>query len=430
FQDYLYLNEFKEISILSKLVRLKLSAKVFHTIKLKEKSKYVNGKTERYYKVPALTKLDKLISSAEEGLDRELNAEILLSDIKSELESFNIFVSILYLKRLNFVGYQLFPIFESFSNLTVLKLYECTIPYSSFVNLVVSFPKLKSIELTSLLLIKLPKDRIDSEKTIFPPNLSCLNISIIQVTEPGCLFNLYRQLFNELEANDIHKYNFPIISMPSLKKLYINNDYDEDYDLEGFLHINPNLESLVVEKFYLDKSYKFKSLKSLSISKVYCIRNEVNFPDQEGIRELALYIEENANFNNVTKLCLSCPEVEKLHFSMQNINDYQLAFNCFLIPILAKLPKLKTLHLGINTYKSDALDITNFLHIENLAFYMTGPFILNIKFDNCDSLKSIEFNSNSFENAEYMKEFKYLFQKIINWKFKYLKRSIKGFKLL
>jgi hypothetical protein len=428
FQNYLDSNTLKEVSILSNLVRLKLSSKLFKCIKLKERYNYSTENTARYYRIAALNELDRIISSAPKGLHKESQAELLLNGIKLELENFKRFVLSLYLKKLNFVGYQLFPLFMCFSNLSTLNLYDCTIPYSLFVNLGVSFPKLETIELVSLLLVKLPADNACQNEFIFPPNLSYLNISIIQVTEPGALHNTYDQLFDELESHDIYKFQLPIISIPSLKKLEFDNDYDRDCDLKAFLDINPNLETLVVKYFYVGKGYNFKTIKNLNIFRVYCVDTEAGFLIQEAVTELTIYIEESEYFNNISKLCLLCPNLERLRFTMMSIDNCQLAFDNFLIPILAKLPKLRTLQLDVNAFNNDVLDISKFQYVEDIVFTMIGPCVLDIKFVNCDSLKSIEFISNSYVKNDFMDEFKKLFQEINNWNFIYRKQSIKAYK--
>ncbi|KXN65223.1 hypothetical protein CONCODRAFT_20839, partial [Conidiobolus coronatus NRRL 28638] len=416
FQNYLNLDILKEISLVSKLVRIKLNPKLFYAIKIEEDNKYIKGLLENYYINDELSEEARPLSPNVEELHKGLYIDRLISNIKSELENIKRFVSSIYFKRLNHIAYYLFPLLESFDNLTTLKLYDCTFPYSTFVNLGVSFFKLRCVELYGVTLVKLPGDTAHLDSFNIPPDLRYLTISIVEVNEPGALFNPYDMLFNELDSTNNYRFALPKVEVPSLKKLNFIGDYDEENDLEDFLDINSKLESLAIGNLYLDKAYNFKSLKNLEVGYVDCFDNEINFTTQEGIKELTVVIDYEDDYENVAKLCKLCPNLEKLYFRILNSVSIQNTFYNFLIPVLSKLPNVKTLRLKLHTNESDILNINKFPHIENIIFEIDEPYILNIKFHKCKSLKTMEVKSDWFElyDDEFLDELSDLHKKYKN----------------
>jgi hypothetical protein len=432
FQNYLDLSTLINISRLSKIVRDKLNPRLFNSIGTKVNRRYIKDVAREYYDIVSLSLLNSVICSDTNELKKSLRVEKVLNGICHDLHHVKSFVSKLYLDGMNYIGYHLFHIFKLFNNLKILKLNDCTIPYSTLVKIGVLFPNLISIELTSVLLIKLPTDIADSEDFIIPPHLSYLNIFKVKVANVNLLSELHELLFDEDQDEYLYRLTLPKVSIPSLKKLDFIDDYEDDCDLEEFLDVNPNLESLKIESLYLDRAYNFNSLKSLDIFRIECYDNEPKFTIQESIKELIVFIEDNTYFENFAKLCKLCPNIEMLKLLIMCGDSIQQSFDKFLKPILFNSPKVKTLHLEVYADENEVIDINNFSHIENITFEVDLPYLLNYKFDKCKSLKKIQFHSEWFEvnNEDFIKDFKEIRNRHKNWAFKLCKHKVKGQKIL
>jgi hypothetical protein len=112
--------------------------------------------------------------------------------------------------------------------------------------------------------------------------------------------------------------------------------------------------------------------------------------------------------------------------------SYQKSFENFLIPVLSKLPKAKTLIVGFHTEEGDIIDIENLPHIENIVILSYLPYILNYRFDKCKNLKCIEFKSDEIEpdNEESLSGLRKLRSEYNNWVFNISIGKIKGFKVI
>jgi hypothetical protein len=432
FQSYLNTGILKELSLVSKIVRVKLSPKLFYAIKVENNSQYVGRKRIENYNIRSLTVLNNFLCSDENESNKELYAENVLTDIKSELTRIKKFVFSLCLLKSNNFGYYLVPIFESYINLKILKLYYCTIPYSLLVNLGVSFPNLKTVELCDLLLVKLPTDTTDTHGLNFPSNLMYLKFGEGKIIEQADLSNPYKMLVKSFSHEPYTIFKLPKISIPSLKKLIFIYFSGMDFDLKEFLNLNTSLESLKIRSINLDSVYNFNSIRSLEVDGVYTTGNEPTLPTQYSIKELTAKISYENEFEKVKKLCNLCPNLEKLKIIMPRAryeDSPQQQFDNFLTPVLSKLEKLKTLIINIDITESDILDISKFYYIENIVFEIYNPY-LNFKFNNCVYLKSIEIKCKLFEfdNKKFMDEFNAMCSAYDNWVFKLIMGKIEGYK--
>jgi hypothetical protein len=429
FKSYLDLDSLKELSLLSKLVRFRLIPRVFHSLKLKAFTSYTNGDIQAYYNISGLYELTGCIYSDTGALCSDLYTSELLNYIKTELSDIKEFVSIFNLECIDRSGYILFPIFQNFNSLKILKLHNCGIPYSGIANLGGLFPKLESIKLNDVLLVKFDKDCSDSEDFIFPSNLKSLYISNVGVTEKDDLFNPCESLVDDIYSGSSYRFKLPKISIQSLKKLSYKDSYKYSNDIEQFLTINPNLESLSLKFFYFEKNYNFKSLKSLETVYLDNYNNEPNLSTNETIIQFKA-ICGPAQYEKIELLMKSMPNIEKLHLRILSSNtNFQQLFN-FLTPLLSNFPKVKSLCLDIRVTSNDIVNINKFCYIESIVFEFYGTGILNIKFQDCINLKFVEFKSESFDDTEYMGEHRKLWDNVKNWKFNYSKKAIKGYKTM
>ncbi|KXN69449.1 hypothetical protein CONCODRAFT_8136 [Conidiobolus coronatus NRRL 28638] len=429
FKSYLDLDTLKELSLVSKLVRFKLVPRLFHSLKLKAFTKYLDGNLQAYYNISGLYELTRSISSDEEDFCNGLYTTKLLNYIQTELSNIKDFVSVFKLECSDRSGYFLFPIFQTFNNLKTLILYNCGIPYSGVVNLGVLFPKLESLKLNDVLLVKLDKDCANSEDFIFPINLTYLYLSNVKVTKKDDSFNPYEMLLDDVYSASTYRFKLPKISIPTLIRLEIKDPHKYSNDIEQFLTINPNLESLNLKFFYFEKDYNFKSLKNLETMYLDNFNDGINLSTNETIKQFTA-ICSPTQYEKIKKLIKSMPNIEKLHFRiLSSSTNFQQLFSNFLTLELSNLSKVKFLHLQIRVSSNDTVNINNFHHIKSIVFEFYGTGILNIKFEDCINLKLVEFKSKSFEDAEYMREHRKLCDSVKNWRFKYSKESIKGYRL-
>jgi hypothetical protein len=278
-------------------------------------------------------------------------------------------------------GYYFFKISECCNNLRSLKIDGSIIPYSIIRNLGVLFPNLESVKLEDVLLIDFRTENAHSEDRVFPANLNYLEISRVKVIELEDSSNPHQVRFDDFTSQFSNTFILPKISIPSLKILNLEHYENEtDNGLETFLDFNPNLELLKIDILELDRAYNFNSLNILVPEYLYYHPEKLNLPIQEGVKEIIFSIEMEEDFESVTKLCGLCPNLEKLQFRISGFGiSYQQSFDSFLIPILSKLPKLRTLDLKICTGKDDILDINEFAHIETIVFYSNMNLISNLK---------------------------------------------------
>jgi hypothetical protein len=257
-----------------------------------------------------------------------------------------------------------------------------------------------------------------------------MRISKIIVNERKHIFGSSDLLLIESYREYSFTLTLPQVSIPSLKRLMILSGYENDCNIEGFLDFNPNLKSLKMKTLHLSKFHKYKSIKSLEISHVACFDFEGKYIIQENIKELTIFIKNEIYFKYIAKLCSLCPNLEKLHFAIPYDDIPQQSFDNFLIPVLSKLPKAKTLILRVYNDENYILDINEFPHIESLILEIKILDVLNIKFDSCLSLKSIEVKHNWLKPDDelLLEELSKIRSAHSNWVFKISKGKIMGYK--
>jgi hypothetical protein len=441
FQSYLDMNTLKELSSASKLIRFKLIPRLFHCVKLQRFTSFSTRWFKKNEDRIELCELARSVSSKEKKSLRDLFFPKILGSLVFGSSNINRFISSLNLAYLDFHGYYLFEIFKNFNNLTILKLKDCITAYSNITNLGKLYPKLENVELDEVLLVKLVTDSDASKDFIFPSNLKSLYISDVDVTEKDDLFDPCKSSLFDVHDARSYRFKLPKISITSLKKLSYMDPYKYSKDIEQFLIVNPNLESLSLKYFYFSKVYNFKSLIFLETDYLYNFNNEFNLPIQENIKQFrGVYEYEDYK---IPKLINLMPNLEKLNLYI-NVSriHLQLSFNKFLLPYCSNLPNLKSLYLEIDIRKYCLLDINEFHYIENIVFELHGTGMLNVEFEDCKNLKYVGFKLVEYDFDEEIRRFiilhnkgrllgkyKELYDNIDNWRFYYYMGSIKGYKL-
>ncbi|KXN70573.1 hypothetical protein CONCODRAFT_17497 [Conidiobolus coronatus NRRL 28638] len=429
FLDYLELETLKEVSLTSKLVREKINPRLFKKVMLSSNifefefkdnifieciNQYLYPESYNGTSIDGYNHLNSL--SVENGLNDYICT---LNDIKK-------FVKSLYYEDAKKSEYYLFPIVNIFDNLTFLRLDCCIVPFAAFYKLDETLVSLKNLEINHVTLYKLPDDNINSDQITLPSNLSCLDFRYCMLASSKLLFDPYKFILNQNLHDNCGKFNLPVISLPSLKKLAYFNYEDVYEEVESFLAINPNLESLIIESFDLNLIKELNSLKCLELDTISQLNTDSQIPSLEYIERLSVNIVNPECYEKIKLLCLLCLNLEYLSFYMGDSEYVKDSIDNFLLPLASSLPLLKTLKLVFGSSKDD-LDFSMFTNIESLIIDTESFTILDLNFETCAKLKKIEFISYLGEvNTQ---EFKDKFDSYKNWIFKFYSNTIKGYRI-
>ncbi|KXN66676.1 hypothetical protein CONCODRAFT_80416 [Conidiobolus coronatus NRRL 28638] len=215
--------------------------------------------------------------------------------------------------------------------------------------------------------------------------------------------------------------------MLTLKSLD-NISFDKlDHGLEGFLDSNSDVESSHTREYKLNLTSSLNSLKDL------CIDDNISFDiiDQDyrpnSINSLTFISFSIGYSENFMKLCQLCSNLVYLKLMFYDTPNFSI-IDKYLASDLTKLQHLKTLVLvdACNCLGEKFLDFTKFAQIENLKVDISFKSLLNIKFENCKSLKRVEFIGCD-DTFDY--EFESKFNQYKNWVFKFGDHIIKGYKI-
>jgi hypothetical protein len=429
FQDYFNLKELQDLSMLSKITRSKLNPVLFKSIILYYLIDQDTDMPSETCNVKSFQELNRIAVGDEDEIENNLHIQNSLSNINSELQNIKHYINSTGKFNLERSGRYLYPIIANFSNLTVLKIYRSTIQYSIFQKLGEYFPMLKTFELCKVVLSKYSKSSNNSNEIIFPPSLTSLSIWHVDATDISILYDHYKSIVNNSSYYARSEYSLPNMHMPSLKNLKFLRCSSKDNELEEFLEMNPNLEHLSIDAFSPEMCKNFTSLKSLSLDQVDMFENLQNLTVLHNIKTLNICSDYEDNCENLEKLCLMCPSIESLEFSISNFGSYEESFDDYLVPILKKLPKLKTLELPIEAEEEyfEFIDINHFPQIEKIIFTTPNLSYLQIRFEKNYNLKEIDFISEFHDINK--KDFLEKYGSYIDWEFKFYKRKIKGYKI-
>jgi hypothetical protein len=328
-------------------------------------------------------------------------------------------------------AYYLYPLITEFKNLSDLKIKYCDIPYCAFVNIGKTLPNLTNLEMQSVNLVKSPTDNISTIDIVFPPNLAYLRVSLIQIITTPLLLDPYECLFNNKTANYTYEdFIMPRIPLPSLKHLEFRLKGQQNHELEDLIKVNSNLELLLTRNYNLNIDYSLNSLKCLDIDEKISLNSIDQAPTLNSINTMTFLITNFNYIENIIKICKPFPNLIELNIQCNARIQYTQKLNdCFLIPALPNLLKLKTLRLiNIpNVYDTKILDFSNFTQIEKLEVSM-WKLTSNIKFNNCKSLKQIKFESVCCSVVK-QQEFMEKFNSFRSWNFNFGSYIVNGYKI-
>jgi hypothetical protein len=426
FQDSLDKNTLINVSMLSKLVRIKLTPALFKNIQLSSKkfnNEFKDNIFIEYFNCVADPDLYDCINREEENGSIESG----LNDFSFGLNSIKDIAKSFYFSDLNRAGYYFFSMVNNMDNLTVLKLSYSFVPYSSFSKLGELLPNLKEVKLISVTLAKLPANSVWLDNFIFPHSLNILEIYDCRVITSRLFLEPYEFLFNEFTRVPRVDFILPNIQAPSLKKLSFFSYTAHDNGLKSFLETNSNLESLSTGIFQLSLVNSLTSLKTLEVDILSNFDNTDQVTILKCLKNLKIYTVSPRFYENIKKLCLACPNLQFLSFNMSYSDNFQHLINDFLVPIMTDLHRLKTLRLHFIINETESVNIEKFSNIESIIIESKSITILNLGFEGCKNLKRVMFKS--YIGDINTQEFKDKFNAYKNWAFKFTENTIRGYKL-
>jgi hypothetical protein len=437
FQAFLQFEDLKEISLASKLLRLKLKPKLFANIIINGKKfdrRFINDKNliYEYFEFFRYIMSWKNIEEYEDSHCKELELEPAYKEFEDQVLGFKHLVKSLNLVELGRAGYYLFSLAKLFRNLNTLIILNCTVSLSGFDDLLNSLDKLASIELTYTNFTKFPTEKLKLEDIQFPKTLTNLSVHECHLGENGLLSNPYDFLFDKVYSGKINDFILPSTSIPSLKNLSFLPHYYCDNGLNEFLEANNQLEfiyfkSSTLDQVKIDYFQKSKALRKLEIVCESEVFNEVNIPTLSSIEELEIQYLCTEVFSIIKDLCLSSENLKKLSLIFNVYDDFFNMVNRLLSDIIANSHNLKELTLWIFGDFEGAIDLKKLNNIEVLNIQANLVTLLNIEFNKSNSLKKVNLGYNETDTE--LGIVKEKFGKIQGWKFDVSEGSVEGVKL-
>jgi hypothetical protein len=448
FQINLDIRSFKEVSLISKLVREKLRPMLFENISISAHDfNFVNNNEFKDFFIHLFkTQINSLISIEAEDLRKRLNIEDGVRNIEHSLNGIKMLSKSIYFEDLRRSGFYLFQLAYRIDNLTILKLRSCVIHLNEISKIGKTIPNLKRIELDNVYFVKLLSDNNNLNLPGFPANLYHLEILFCKVINNAILSDPPQFLFTR-EFTQANHFNFfvPKIHMPFLKSLVYYTDERENTELLKFLEINPNLESINIPSFNSTLINGFSNIKNLEFNYLSNSNIDYSFSTLKSITNLKINIVDLDYYEDVKIFCLSCSNLKYLYFKMSKHDNFQTSIEGFIVPILSNMFKLKTFELVINSnwYLSsddytdnetntnentgESIDVTKLSNVDTLIIQTDLSTILHLKFANSKTLKNVVFYCS--EDEFITQEFNDKYSGYKNWKFKFFQHTIKGYKL-
>jgi hypothetical protein len=441
FIEKLEFEDLKKVSLLNKFSRFKLNPILFTNVQFNRRNFkiYLNNSENNllweYFNCLAKYSSRKHIDSLDYSCYKDFKVEYALTEIRDQLNEVKHLIKNFNYSSIEDAGYYMFPILNTFKNLTSLELIYCTIPLTKFNELSNSLKKLKSIQLYHCKFIKLPADEFSLEDIQFPSKLQSLTLFECQLCSNSLLSNPYNLLFDKANSSQYEPFIIPPTSIPTLLKLVFFPNSLEDGGLNQFLKSNPQLENLrfkscYLDQFKLDHFENTQSLKKLEFTYQYESKNteELKIPTLSSIKELEFEAISLETMSNVQNLCLSSPKLATLSFIMVIDEDYTPILDVITNSIVPSCPSLKNLDFYIFGHSREILNFSKLVNVEVLSVEAELDTILSIEFASSNSLKSVHLIY--WEDELISDTDKEKFKSLNNeWKFEFRKQHIKGYKV-
>jgi hypothetical protein len=435
FYKLLNLDNLKQVSLISKAARLKLKPKLFEFIEFNGDKFHDYFENSENLLCEYFNFVQLSMDSEENQLNgycyKDLDTGLAIKEIEDQLIKLKLLAKSFYFIDVNRVGYYLFPLVSVFDNLTVLALYNCTVPLVKFYEIVNSLPKLEGLELESTLFAKLNTEEYAIDCIKFPKTLKKLAIFDCSILSSELLSNSYNFLLDKANSGTYTDFKLPPNQIPSLYKFtYLPESFTES-GFNDFLLNNPQLEIISFNSFSLNQASinNFTNFHYLRRLEVVCSLDKLsklNVLPLNSIKELELFSINQLVYPVIQDICLNSPNLTKLTFKFDSIREFFPVLTNALDYIISNCSNLKLFKFSIIRTFKELINLEKLGSVEVLVIESTLETIQNIQFENATNLKKVYFYYNDFEVNN---EFKTKFLEIKGWKFWFKDGCIKGNKL-
>ncbi|KXN66933.1 hypothetical protein CONCODRAFT_19948 [Conidiobolus coronatus NRRL 28638] len=422
-----------EVSLVSILVRAKLKPTIFKRIKFNtiDFTRYmdnVNNLIWVYFfeKYGFMSRVSNL-EAPDKSTYKELKLDSTINEFESTLAEVKQLVKVCNFYDIGKAGYYMLPMFSLFENLTTLKLQNSLVSLKAFCKLSKCLKCLESIEFIRITFIKTLSEELQHIDIKFPVNLKKLTFIVVGINSVQSI-SPYNFLFDKNDTRASEDFSLFPISIPSLKCFTYSQGGYRDSGLNQFLAGNPQLECLSINTNTIDqyKADYFSNLKKLIIEDNY-IDGDITLTNIDSIEELEFKFLERNLFHFIQKLCLMSVNLNRLTFMLDINEETMPRLLNFVENIVSNCNRLKVLKLNIIDKCDDPIKLSNLNNVELLIICSHLNNLILFDFNCINNLKRVEFHYHrTLINKGSVKD-KLL--SIKNWKFRFLDKCVKGYKI-
>ncbi|KXN67431.1 hypothetical protein CONCODRAFT_10479 [Conidiobolus coronatus NRRL 28638] len=379
FKEYVDINDLIELSLTSKLIRLKLSSTLFSCIEfnnqnLSMRSNYFANEEDKWQmKNRSIMKKFKSYSKRVFDRNSEFKSSIIdpfVNDIQLELGAYQEHVKEIKFLSLEKPCYYIFPISQIFTSLTKLTLFDVYINLNGFINAMKALENLKKLNLNLVAFEKLSRS-VSYNEDIFSQSLSELNIDNCTISSSMLPNKPLKYLFDMNLEHSQFAIQFKPSFLPNLKALSLKSNDFPSYYINLWLAMNPHLLDIrfnIVNprEIELDLIAQNNTLQSL----------EIEFLLHEYyITSLDTPLLISIQYLNIRKIRARCPIVKELIFSCPNITKLELELMYYneeyITDLESRLHNLKSLSLNLCELTETKFKIPKLVHTNCLNIILS-----------------------------------------------------------
>ncbi|KXN66932.1 hypothetical protein CONCODRAFT_87232 [Conidiobolus coronatus NRRL 28638] len=274
----------------------------------------------------------------------------------------------LLMLSLEATSYFIFPSICVFTQLTSLKIVNCTVGFKDFIMLISNLNCLERLDIYELKLLKLSNEVHQEDEILLPATLKEISFYDINLSATDLISTPYEFVFKYNKFMDEEEFYLPAQYLPNLKRFQLHFFSGDLNYIPKFLSFNPQLPEFTLAfcNFTVDTIKTLaegESIKKLTINLNYDdhdIFNNVNLPYLYSLSTLHILYIGRKEYDSMHLLINSCPNLTKLYL-MLKIYDSN-----FLTSILDNLRILKSFKLSTEITSDEELDLTIFSKLQIL----------------------------------------------------------------
>jgi hypothetical protein len=328
FKKCLFLKDIIELSLLSKMLRIKLKPLIFTCIELNLK-KLSNRRScfvDKEDQLPVINRtiIEKflnfsLVSNNEDDF-KVTKIDPFINSIESEFSTNCQYSKVIRLVNLGKPCFYIFPLISFFNNLTQLKVVKCNISIKDFNTCTDGLKNIEILELVNAEFIEIVEGKSIIKGIKLPDSIK----------ELSWFDNIVASSFNQSSAYDFlskrilmssTKFDPPAANFPELKRLKYPFNARHPRFLIAFLQNNPQLASISLPFDNINNSHlKYLSINTtitefwLDFKNISLLGQMSLYPTLPCIKTLVLLNFNMIQYESVRNLIISCTNLLKLTF--------------------------------------------------------------------------------------------------------------------